>query len=311
LATRIVPFSFLKDGTYYFTRRVPSDLRDHYETERISFSLKTKSAHQAVPRALAMASKLDEFWLRLRMSDGKVPGRHRLRTSDHLGKDLGPTFEQALATYLRVKGDGRSATFESAASRAVEYLVASKKNKPLLAYTKADATSFRDELFSRGLASGSVVRIFSSLRSVTTFALAEYGISETSPFSGIYLDRSTGGAPRQRMSIEDIRSIQTRCKELDDDLRWLVALISDTGMRLAEAAGLALNDINLDGEVPYVFVRAHSWRSLKTQSSTRKVPLVGHSLWAARQIIRSTQVALPSLATQETAAQMQIRLVLL
>jgi hypothetical protein len=39
--------------------------------------------------------------------------------------------------------------------------------------------------------------------------------------------------------------------EADDDLRWLIALISDTGMRLSEAAGLHVDDIVL-GEVPYV-----------------------------------------------------------
>ena len=71
--------------------------------------------------------------------------------------------------------------------------------------------------------------------------------------------------------------------EADDDLRWLVALISDTGMRLAEAAGIHVDDIVL-GEVPYVYVRPHKWRSLKTASSERKIPLVGMSLWAARRI---------------------------
>ena len=34
-----------------------------------------------------------------------------------------------------------------------------------------------------------------------------------------------------------IRRIQQSCLEHDDDMRWLIALISDTGMRLAEAAG--------------------------------------------------------------------------
>ena len=34
--------------------------------------------------------------------------------------------------------------------------------------------------------------------------------------------------------------------EHDDDMRWLIALISDTGMRLAEAADLHIDDIKLD-----------------------------------------------------------------
>ena len=33
--------------------------------------------------------------------------------------------------------------------------------------------------------------------------------------------------------------------EIDDDLRWLIALLSDTGMRLGEAVGLLKSDIVL------------------------------------------------------------------
>jgi integrase len=36
----------------------------------------------------------------------------------------------------------------------------------------------------------------------------------------------------------------------DDEMRWLLALISDTGVRLAEAAGLHKDDIILDAPCP-------------------------------------------------------------
>ena len=39
--------------------------------------------------------------------------------------------------------------------------------------------------------------------------------------------------------------------EIDDDLRWLIALLSDTGMRLGEAVGLLKSDIVLDKENPH------------------------------------------------------------
>ena len=46
------------------------------------------------------------------------------------------------------------------------------------------------------------------------------------------------------MSVGDPpRVIQHACQITDDEPRWLVALISDTGMRLNEAAGLAKEDI--------------------------------------------------------------------
>jgi len=64
----------------------------------------------------------------------------------------------------------------------------------------------------------------------------------------------------------------------------LMALISDTGMRLAEAAGLHINDIHLDEKIPYVDIRPYPWRRLKTNSSQRQIPLVGASLWAAKRV---------------------------
>ena len=64
----------------------------------------------------------------------------------------------------------------------------------------------------------------------------------------------------------------------------MVALISDTGMRLSEASGLHINDIMLDEDIPYINLTPHPWRSLKTKGSHRQIPLVGASLWAAQRI---------------------------
>ena len=50
-------------------------------------------------------------------------------------------------------------------------------------------------------------------------------------------------------------------------MRWLVALLSDTGMRLGEAVGLAITDINLDGKIPHINLIPHPWRRLKTKGS--------------------------------------------
>ena len=60
----------------------------------------------------------------------------------------------------------------------------------------------------------------------------------------------------------------------------MIALISDTGMRLSEALGLVWSDIELDHEYPHINLVEHPWRHLKTSGSKRLVPLVGASLEA-------------------------------
>lgn len=107
------------------------------------------------------------------------------------------------------------------------------------------------------------------------------------PFSGVFHDRTAGVVARKPIPIENIRNIQKACRDIDDDMRWLVALISDTGMRLAEAAGLLKSDIILDHDTPYVQLIKHPWRNLKTQGSQRLIPLVGDSLWAAERLLEA------------------------
>ena len=52
-----------------------------------------------------------------------------------------------------------------------------------------------------------------------------------------------------------ICSVQMECLEHNDESRWLIALISDTGMRLSEAARLIENDLGLDNEYPYIALK--------------------------------------------------------
>jgi len=45
-----------------------------------------------------------------------------------------------------------------------------------------------------------------------------------------------------------------------------------------------LADLCLDEETPYIDLKPHPHRRLKTASSERKIPLVGMSLWAAKRL---------------------------
>ena len=89
--------------------------------------------------------------------------------------------------------------------------------------------------------------------------------------------------------------------KIDDPNRWLIALISDTGMRLSEALGLKINDLKLDKEIPYLNITPNSARRLKTKSSERQIPLIGSSLWAAKQILLNVkgEFAFPHYTVQD------------
>ena len=66
---------------------------------------------------------------------------------------------------------------------------------------------------------------------------AEEGLECSNAFAKTYFTDDDKAQVRQPISMEDIRKVQSLCRDNDDDMRWLTALISDTGMRLGEAAG--------------------------------------------------------------------------
>jgi integrase len=298
LLTKKVPYTFNRAGYYYFSRRVPADLLSHYSYPRIVQGLKTRSAQTAKSRAMVAAAKLDEYWSHLRMADPDLIGCSLLKSgygsfAQNTQLDVSSATEQcitlpeALDTYVTQKGAGKPKSFEAAAQRACSYLVDACGAKNLAEYTRADALSYRDYLIARGLVGSSVSRVISSIRAVFNFAISEYALDLKNPFVGMYFDKSAGVSKRLPIPIKDIRKVQNQCRLIDDDLRWLVALVSDTGMRLAEGAGLLKTDIILDADIPYISLKPHLWRPLKTTGSQRDIPLVGASLWAAQRLSES------------------------
>jgi integrase len=289
LATKSNSYTFQKDGVWYFSRRVPADLRRYYRTGRIAYSLRTKSIRDARVRAMSDASKLDRHWHILRISSDDLPGKHLLIGAGQATASVQSTdehsFKAAVAVYLRLKGLDRPPTFEAAVRRCCGYLIDCCGMKSLHDYLRSDATKFRDYLFSKGLNGASVARVFSTVRAVINLALSEFGLSIVNPFSNVYFDQSQGVKKRIPVKPEDIKKVQAECYKADDEKRWLIALIADTGIRLGEGAGLLRSDFVEQDGILCVNIRPHPWRSLKTASSERLVPLVGSSKWAAERIL--------------------------
>ena len=289
LLTKKVPYTFNRAWYYYFSRCVPAELLSHYSYPLIVQGLKTTSTQTAKSRALMAAAKLDEYWTHLIMTAPGIIGRSLLKPGfgtfvRNTQLDVSTATEQcislpeALETYVTQKGAGKPKSFEAAAQRACTYLVDTCGAKSLAEYIRADALGYRDYLIAKGLVGLSVGRVISSIRAVFNFAISEYALDLKNPFVGMYFDKTAGVSKRLPIPIEDIRKVQYKCCVLYDDLRWLVALVSDTGMRLAEGAGLLKRDIILNAEIPHRCLKPHPWRSLKTSGNKRYIACRGPSL---------------------------------
>ncbi len=150
----------------------------------------------------------------------------RTATSDSL------SLTDALALYHRLKGTGKTSLFFESSERSIRYLIECLGHDSLTSIEFSDAGRFRDYLFERGMSSSSVKRVFSSVRAVINLAIREHGLSVTNVFSGTYIPNYEVKKKRLPIPAEDLVKIQQECVALDDEPRWLIALISDTGMRL-------------------------------------------------------------------------------
>ena len=289
-----------RDGIYYYVRRIPPDVRNSHQAYRFYFSLRTSSETAAVRAANSITQKLDAFWMGLRLEKLSIPTLTPDLKIEHLAQNA-PLLSEAADVYLRLKGIGRSKKFHQGVARHLAYAVRALGDRQITSFTAKDATTLRDHLLAKGLKVESVKRCFATLRAIINLTIREHGLIYKNPFSNTFMPNLNDRKRRKPIPLSDVRKVQSLCRSLDDDLRWLLAILSDTGLRLAEAAGLSIDDIHLDGPIPYLNIQPHKWRPLKTRSSERLVPLAGSALWGARRAVenQSCQFAFPRYTTEE------------
>ena len=273
----------LRNETYYFLKRVPYDLKEYYSVKRLCFSLKTKSYSSALRITKSVLQRLEDYWLGIRLQKMDIPAIHLVKANDNID-DSSPLISDALDLYLKLKGEGKDKTFIRTANRNIEYIVKVLGNKPIRSYSSSDASKFLDWLIEQGMSNSTLKRVFSSVKAIINLTINEYGIDITNPFSKAYLP-SIDSDIRESIPLEDIKIIQSISKKEDDELRWLLLLLSDSGMRLSEALGLSKDDINLNCEIPHIRLIPHPWRRLKTRTSERYIPLTKDSEWACMRIL--------------------------
>ena len=124
-------------GIYYYTRRVPYDLRQHYASNRLSFSL--------------------------RLQDMDIPAIHLVK-ANHVD-DSSPLMLDAVENYLRIKGNDER-IFVRTAQRNGNYVAKLLGNRPITSYATSEAAQFRDWCLDKGMNINSVKRVFASVTAV-------------------------------------------------------------------------------------------------------------------------------------------------
>jgi integrase len=221
----------------------------------------------------------------------------RIEGFGSIGKPEGCDFliSDGFDLYLRLKAAAKPEAFITYTKRNQRYLTECLGDVSIAGMSPRNGADFRDHLLAKRLSSSSVRRVFSTVKAVINMCISEHGLQINNPFGGVYIPTDDLETKRRPIPLKNIRRVKAECQTYDDDQRRLIALISDTGMRLSEACGLLVEDIKLEADVPHIIIAPHPWRRLKTKGSTRQVPLVGSSRWAAERIVATatSELAFP------------------
>ena len=103
-------YAYRKGKVFYFRRKIPSDLRCHYNRPVFVQSLRTTSPKSAERAATVLSARLDEQFLILRL-------KHNLTaTSKLLVKAQGTSelrlLSEMLEMYLKTKGRGKADLYQ-------------------------------------------------------------------------------------------------------------------------------------------------------------------------------------------------------
>ena len=146
-------YVYRKRGVYYFSRRVPRDLLEHYRRPNVPLSRKTKSSRIARAKSATLAAHLDEQWMNLRWRNNENPLIRFLtdQTSETRSSSSAPLLSEGKIIYLSAKASRRPRTFVQSVERAVNNLISVAGDKPIDTYTRKGPNLLRGTLFKRGL----------------------------------------------------------------------------------------------------------------------------------------------------------------
>jgi integrase len=168
---------------------------------------------------------------------------------------------------------------------AVENFVSVVGDKPVNEVTRDDAIDYadwwRDRVTNENVAVKSANKDIGQLSRMLKDVSIRRRLNIADIFSGL---RLRGQKERSRMPfeaefIQDKLLATGAMNDLNEDARYVVYVVSETGMRPSEVVNLQEDAIRLDAKIPYVKIQPDG-RKLKTEDSEREIPLVGVALAA-------------------------------
>lgn len=241
-------------------------LHDHFDSKRADYAAGDELTYREAHPGEYLTPVELEAWRRLH---GTAP----------------KTLNDALELHLEIHQKRDDPKFVVYQRRSFATLTAIVGNMAFTECDRATARRYLEAMLAKKVTTATVRRNMNTITAVFNTYIKENDLHRTNPFAGLEIPgEGKDSVKRVPFAPAELKTLITACHTADDDCRWIIAMLADTGARLAEVVGLTLRDIHIAAEVPYITIQPHPWRSLKNTGSARTVPLVGSALWAAKRI---------------------------
>lgn len=240
---------------------------------------------ELVPRLLALAGREEQLFLVEAVLGLLQPPQDM----------LGGAFD----LYMRLKAgdlEGYSPSqlrrHRQSKERAADYLIEVIGDKPLRDVTRADALRFRDwwvaKVARENLTRDAANRSFADIQGMLTAIDAALQTTYRAVWGGLRLKQARRTQKRRpAFSIDFVQRKILQPGALDSirfDVRMAFYMQIETGARPSEICNLKPEAIRARDAIPHIAIEETDERILKSGNATRIIPLVGVSLWAARQV---------------------------
>lgn len=199
-------------------------------------------------------------------------------------RDPKPRLSAALDVYISTHKNADSKKAMERAKRDWAQLLTLAGDICVADLGREHARAFVAQCAANGMKTATARRAVNTLCAVLNVAIRELDIrGANNPFSSVPIANEGKDSKEVKTpSATELAEILAKFGPDTSDPALVILIQMGIGSRVGEVSGLALTDVVLDAEVPYLKIQDRPWRTLKNDTSPREVPLVGFALEAAR-----------------------------
>jgi integrase len=177
-----------------------------------------------------------------------------------------------------------------ARSTAVDQFIEAIGDKAITDINRKDVHAFIAWLRSeRHQGKKTIERRLSALSRIVVVVADMEDLDLKNPFKGHIVPRQdddeTTRVPFHKTHLKLINQHVEASTRMKWETKAILLLLMYTGCRPSEIGGMLKEDFVIDDDVPHIWIRKNSYRTLKTIESKRHIPLCGPALVVAKEVI--------------------------